>query len=99
MPTPCQHDDDISTQRKGKESKLNRNETDNKETDNTKPDPIPYQEIVNLFNEICTEAPKIIKVTDKRKKQIALRYKELEDLTVFEQAFRMVQGIKVSYWG
>ena len=60
----------------------------------TKPDPIPYQEIVNLFNEICTEAPKIIKVTDKRKSQIALRYKELKNIDVFEQAFRMVQESK-----
>ena len=91
MPTPCQHDDDNNTQRKG-----NRKETETKSNkkETSKPDPIPYQEIVDLFNEICTEAPRITKVTDKRKKQIALRYKELESLNVFEQAFRMVQESK-----
>lgn len=62
--------------------------------DRKKPDPTPYQEIVDLFNEICTKSPKILKTTDKRKKQIALRYKELGDINIFEQAFRMVQESK-----
>jgi hypothetical protein len=63
---------------------------DNK--DRKKPDPIPYQEIVDMYNEICVDAIKCIKLTDSRKKQIALRYKELGDIELFEKAFHLVQG-------
>lgn len=88
MPTPCQHDDDNNTQRKGK-----RKETETtKKKETSKPDPIPYQEIVDLYNEICVDAIKCIKLTDSRKKQIALRYKELGDIELFEKAFHLVQG-------
>lgn len=88
MPTPCQHDDDNNTQRKGK-----RKETETtKKKETSKPDPIPYQEIVDLYNEICVDAIKCIKLTDSRKKQIALRYKELGGIELFEKAFHLVQG-------
>ncbi len=89
MPTPCQHDDDNNTQRKG-----NRKETETKSNkkETSKPDPIPYQEIVDLYNEICVDAIKCIKLTDSRKKQIALRYKELGGIELFEKAFHLVQG-------
>ena len=63
-----------------------------KEIKTEKPDPIPYQEIVDLYNEICVDAIKCIKLTDSRKKQIALRYKELGGIELFEKAFNLVQG-------
>lgn len=49
---------------------------------------VPYQEIVDLYNSICSRLPLIIKLTDKRKKSIGARFKECDnELSVFETLF------------
>mgnify|MGYP001340674963 CR=1 FL=1 len=48
-----------------------------KETDKQKrKPPIPYKEIVNMYNDICISLPKVKKVTEDRKKMIKKRYDE-----------------------
>ena len=52
---------------------------------------IPYQQIIDLFHEKCPSLPKVLKLTDKRKKLIKARYKdyEIDDfIKVFEAAER-----------
>ena len=50
---------------------------------------IPYKQIIDLFNEKCPSLPKVIKLTDKRKKLIKKRFKDygIDDfIRVFEAA-------------
>lgn len=54
----------------------------------TKRTPVPYNEIIDLFNEICVSLPRVQKVTDKRKEKIKCRYLEFKgDLDCFRNAF------------
>ena len=41
------------------------------------PEKIPLQEIVDMWNSTCTNLPKVEKITEKRKKKIPLRVKEM----------------------
>lgn len=48
----------------------------------------PYQKIINLYNEICTNLPKVMKLTESRKKSINARFKEYdENIKIFETLF------------
>ena len=49
---------------------------------------VPYQEIINLYNEICLRLPRVMKCTENRKKSIKARFKEYEeDVEVFKTLF------------
>lgn len=49
----------------------------------------PYQKIIDLYNEICVKLPKVIKVTENRKKSIQARFKEYgEDIEIFRTLFK-----------
>lgn len=61
---------DINTSNKTTNNIFN-NSIDNKDN-NT----IPYEEIVNLYHEICVSYPRIIKLSESRKKTIKARYLE-----------------------
>lgn len=54
-----------------------------------KPDPVPYQKIMMLFNEICVSFPRLKSMSESRKKAIRVRMKHytLEDFrTLFNKA-------------
>lgn len=52
---------------------------------------IPFEEIRDLYNTICTSLPKCRTVTDKRKAAIRARWKDGFGLADFEEAFKAAQ--------
>ena len=56
---------------------------------------IPYEEIKDLFNEICVSYPKIIKLNDSRKTTIKARYKEYKNnIEIFKELFTKAENSK-----
>lgn len=53
---------------------------------------IPYQDVMSLYNNICTSLPGAIKLTDARKRKIKKLYKELETLEEFRRLFNMAEA-------
>jgi hypothetical protein len=54
---------------------------------------IPYEEIKDLFNEICVSYPKIIKLNDSRKTTIKARYKEYKNnIEIFKELFTKAEN-------
>ena len=51
----------------------------------------PVDEIVELYNSVCTSLPKVQKVTDKRKREIRMRWKSYPDLETFRRLFQKAQ--------
>lgn len=52
----------------------------------------PYQEIIDLFNNICVSLPKVRGVSNKRKQAIKARWVELkQDLSTFKELFEKVE--------
>lgn len=66
---------------------------ENKKNNNTciKKDEAPYQEIMDMYNSICETMPKIKGLSDKRKHTINARWKEHEELSFFEELFKMAE--------
>lgn len=59
----------------------------NKKTNET----IPFQKIVDIYNSTCIKLPKVVRLTDNRKKAIKARYMEYEkDISIFETLFKKV---------
>lgn len=80
MTTKCQPNDRLSKDKLSKD-KLSK--------DNTKT--IPYQKIVDIYNSTCIKLPKVVRLTDNRKKAIKARYMEYEkDISIFETLFKKV---------
>lgn len=52
----------------------------------------PYQTILDLFNETCKSLPKVIKLTDARRKAIRARYREYGDIEAFEKLFTKAES-------
>lgn len=66
---------------------------------------VPYEKIKDLFHSICTSYPKVIKLSDNRKKTIAARYKEHNcDIEKFKALFMkaeasdFLKGINKKNW-
>lgn len=69
---------------------------------------IPYQEIVDLFNSICLDYPKVVKLSDARKNKIRIRVEEMGGFarakpiiqTIFEkmQASKFMRGDNKRGW-
>jgi hypothetical protein len=59
--------------------------------DNTIVEHIPYKEIMDLFNSICTDLPKINSIKDSRQTRIRTMYRQNPDLVFFENLFKVVQ--------
>jgi hypothetical protein len=54
-----------------------------------KPDPVPYQEIVDLYHKVLPDLPKVVKLTDKRKRAIRNRWhRDLETRTDWALYFK-----------
>ena len=74
----------------------------------SQPDKIPYQEIVDMFNSICTGYPRVVKLSDSRKNKIRIRVEEMGGFarakpmiqTIFEkmQASKFLRGDGKSGW-
>lgn len=71
--------------------------TNNKERDISKDispkkeEAVPFQKIVSLFHEHCPFLPKVVKVTEERKKHIRARWQDAgKELSTFEEVFETV---------
>lgn len=74
----------------------------------SQPDKIPYQEIVDMFNSVCTGYPRVVKLSDSRKNKIRIRVEEMGGFarakpmiqTIFEkmQASKFLRGDGKSGW-
>lgn len=54
--------------------------------------PMDYNAIVDMYHKICVSYPRIMKLSDERKKKIKCRYEEMKgDLTILETVFRKMQ--------
>ena len=50
---------------------------------------IPYQQIVNLYNDLCPKMNRCMKVSDAREKAVKARYSSGYALEDFEKLFRL----------
>lgn len=63
-----------------------------KEKKEEKNNPVPYQKIKDLYNDICKSFSRVITISATRKKAIAARWKEYgENIEVFETLFKMAE--------
>lgn len=64
-----------------------------KEKESKEKEIIPYTEIINLFNSICTSFPKVHALSTNRKNKIRLRFDEMgKSIETVEVVFRKMQG-------
>jgi predicted phage replisome organizer len=61
-----------------------------KETNKERDSKIPYDEIVEIFHSKCPDLPRVIKVTEQRKKFLNARWKEYPSLDFWNQFFDTV---------
>lgn len=55
--------------------------------------PTPFQQIVDMYHEICTSYPVLRKISANRKKAIAARWKEYgQDLSIFRELFEKAEA-------
>lgn len=63
-----------------------------KEKKEEKNNPVPYQKIKDLYNDICKSFSRVITISATRKKAIAARWKEYgENIEAFETLFKMAE--------
>ena len=63
-----------------------------KENNNSKVDEGKPKQIIDLYHQICTSLPKVVKLTESRKKSINARFKEGITLEMFKEAFTKAQN-------
>ena len=71
---------------------INKNINENKkevEVEEARAPGIPYQKIVNLYNDLCPKMNRCMKVSDARKKTVKARYSSGYALEDFEKLFRL----------
>ena len=67
-------------------------EPDYREGEKADPPPPPFQEILDLFNQLCPALPEALKITQKREQAITSLWRaELPDLTYWRDYFAAVQ--------
>ncbi len=59
-------------------------------SENFSSDKVPYNEIIEIFNSKCPDLPRVIKVTEQRKKFLNARWKEYPSLDFWNQFFETV---------
>lgn len=62
-----------------------------KTTTNRKDSVVPYEKIVELYNDICISLPKVKALSNKRKEKIKTTYKEVGSIEAFEEVFRKAE--------
>ena len=63
-----------------------------KENENTKVDEQNPKQVIDLYHQICTSLPKVVKLTESRKKSINARFKEGITMEMFKEAFTKAQN-------
>ena len=90
MTTKCQpNDNQMSAQNKINKSKVNKNK-DILSTDVDAQPRFDYQSVINSFNSVCKSLPKVLKLTDKRRKAIKNASKLLGEMS-FDDLFAKVE--------
>lgn len=64
-----------------------KNENNNHKIDESTP-----KQVIDLYHQICTSLPKVVKLTESRKKSINARFKEGITLEMFKEAFTKAQN-------
>jgi len=59
-------------------------------TDSVSSESVPYDEIVEIYHNKCLDLPKVVKLTDARKKYLNARWKEYPSLDFWNQFFETV---------
>lgn len=78
-----------------KESSYKENNINKVYKESTKSSAEPYEEIKNLFHDICISYSKIRTISNERKKHIKARYKQYDnDLEVFKELFTLAEESK-----
>lgn len=54
--------------------------------------PIPFEKIMQLFNEICVSFPKVMQIDGQRRKAVSARWKTYKEIEVFETLFRKTEA-------
>jgi len=62
-----------------------------KDKDTNRIEKVPYQKIVDLYNDICVSMPSVKTITSKRKEKMKVLYREVRDLEVIEECFRKAE--------
>lgn len=52
---------------------------------------VPFEKIMQLFNEICESFPTVMKIEGQRRKAVAARWKTYKDLQTFETLFKTAE--------
>lgn len=74
------------------DKELNKERDTEIETKVSPKEQVPYTDIVNSFNEICSSLSKVKSVSSSRKNKMKVRWSELKDLETFEILFKKVQA-------
>ena len=54
--------------------------------------PCPYKKIMELFHSICVSYPRIVDIDGERKKAVAARWRKYQDISKFEEVFRIAES-------
>jgi len=87
----CRSSQNNSSENKGFDKQGSNNTRLNNTSINRTEDRIDYQEIVNLYNDTCVSFPKVLALSESRKKAIKARLKNYS-LKDFKKLFEMAQG-------
>lgn len=67
------------------------NQLSEKDKDANRIEKVPYQKIVDAYNDICVSMPSVKAVTSKRKEKMKVLFREVQDLDVIEECFRKAE--------
>jgi hypothetical protein len=70
---------------------LSSSETNDTPSSDDKPK-IPYQEVAELYNDICASMPKVEKITEKRRKAIKATWTNNPDINTFKRLFEKAEA-------
>lgn len=73
------------------EDDINQLNEKEKDKDANRIEKVPYQKIVDAYNDICVSMPSVKAVTTKRKEKMKILYREVQDLDVIEECFRKAE--------
>ena len=65
---------------------------DKEKSTDSKTSRTPHNEIIELYNSICTSLPKVRDITNNRKQAMRLRWKKYSDLTTFQELFEKAEA-------
>jgi len=57
-----------------------------------KQQPVPFEKIMQLYNEICVSFPKVLNIEGQRRRAVAARWRTYRNLEVFETLFKKTEA-------